>query len=127
MGGNISIDQMAEAVNAALEEYNGVAFDSLKSAIDEGKKAALKDIQSKAPQRTGKYAKSWKAKKMSETTTRYEVTLYSPSRYMLAHLLEHGHANRGGGRTPGRAHLAPAEQHAIEVIEDKLEENLRRG
>ena len=44
--------------------------------------------------------------------------------YQLAHLLEHGHAKRGGGRVSGKSHIAPAEQMGIDQLEDAIEKAL---
>ena len=56
------------------------------------------------------YAKSWTVKKTKETSNSLEVTVHSKNRYQLAHLLEHGHAKRGGGRVSARPHIAKAEE-----------------
>ena len=56
-----------------------------------------KDIAASAPKDTGAYAKSWSVKKTKETSNSLELTVHSKNRYQLAHLLEHGHAKRGGG------------------------------
>ena len=55
-----------------------------------------------------------------------EITVHS-SIPGLPHLLEHGHANRGGGRTSGQAHIAPAEQSGIEQLETEIERCLTNG
>ena len=61
----------------------------------------------------------------SETAYKLEVTVYSPSRYMLAHLLEKGHAVRGGGRAPAKPHIAPAEEAGIKQLEADIERALK--
>ena len=53
--------------------------------------------------------------------------MYSRNRYQLAHLLEFGHAKRGGGRVTGRSHIAPAEQAGIDQLEKDIERSLRHG
>ena len=45
----------------------------------------------------------------------------------LAHLLEFGHAKRGGGRVAARPHIAAAEQAGIESFEQAIERSLRNG
>ena len=82
---------------------------------------------STAPKDTGAYAKSWSVKSTRETSRSLEVTVYSRNRYQLAHLLEFGHAKRGGGRVPGRSHIAPAEQAGIDQLEKDIERSLRHG
>lgn len=52
-------------------------------------------------------------------------TVYSPNRYMLAHLLEKGHAKRGGGRVRAIPHIAPAEQAGIALFESLIEQALK--
>ncbi len=42
----------------------------------------------------------------------------------LAHLLEFGHAKRGGGRVPGKAHIAPAEEKGIRELEQEIQKAL---
>ena len=123
MGKTVSIDGLADAVMEELTEYNKLAGETMKKAVTKAGQTVRKEIQSGAPVRTGKYAKSWTAKKTRESSTRLEVTVYSPSRYMLAHLLEHGHAKRNGGRTRAFPHIAPAE----EAGEKQLEADIIRG
>ena len=123
MGKTVSIDGLADAVMEELTEYNKLAGETMKKAVTKAGQTVRKEIQAGAPVRTGKYAKSWTAKRTKESSTRLEVTVYSPSRYMLAHLLEHGHAKRNGGRTRTFPHIAPAE----ELGEKQLEADIIRG
>ena len=74
---------------------------------------------------TGKYKKSWTVKTTKETSNAMEVVVHSRNRYQLAHLLEFGHAKRGGGRTRAFPHIAPAEAKAAEMLEKEIEEALK--
>lgn len=121
------INGLADAVMEGLEEYADLATDSMKAAVKKAGNTVKGQISATAPERTGKYAKSWRTKTTKESATALEVTVYSPTRYMLAHLLEHGHAKRGGGRVAARPHIAPAEQIGIEELEREIERSLRNG
>lgn len=123
MGKKVSINGLADAVMEELTEYNKLAEETMKKAVTKAGQTVRKEIKAGAPVRSGKYARSWKTKKTKESSRSLEVTVYSPSRYMLAHLLEHGHAKRGGGRTRAFPHIAPAE----EAGEKQLEQDIIRG
>jgi hypothetical protein len=123
-GKNVSIDDMSDAIMNELKEYADLAAADMKDAVKDTAKSVKKDIESSAPVRTGKYKKSWSVKNVNENANSIDVVVHSRNRYQLTHLLEHGHAKRGGGRVAGKPHIAPAEekgrQKLIKVIEEKL-------
>lgn len=124
MGSTVCIDQMADAIMQGLNEYAELATEDMKKAVKAASKTVRKEIQAGAPQKSGAYSKSWAVKTVRETANSLEQTVHSKNRYQLAHLLEHGHAKRGGGRVSGKAHIAPAEQMGIEQLEDAIEKAL---
>ena len=127
MGTKVSVDQLANAVIRELDSYADTTTEGVKAA---GKKVAdtvKKEISATAPVGTGKYAKSWATKTTAENSHALEITVHSRNRYQLAHLLEHGHAKRGGGRVAARQHIAAAEEHGIEELEHEIERSIRNG
>lgn len=126
MSKTVPIGQMAEEISDMLQEYADLAVDEMKSAVKKAGETTKKDIRNTAPG-SGKYAKSWRSKTTKENASSLQVTVYSPSRYRIAHLLEHGHAKRGGGRVEGRPHIAPAEQHAEEELVQDISKALSKG
>lgn len=125
MANGVSIDQMAAEIMKGLTEYADLATDEMKKAVKSAGTSVRKQIQETAPKDTGAYAKSWAAKTTRETANALEVTVYSKNRYQLAHLLEKGHAKRGGGRVSGKPHIAPAEEEGIKKLEREIEVALR--
>ena len=118
------IDNLAKEIMDGLKEYADLATDDVKKAVRKAGNSVRKDISESAPKDTGKYAKSWTVKKTKETSNSLEVTVHSKNRYQRAHLLEHGHAKRGGGRVSARPHIAKAEESAIEVFEKEIDKAL---
>lgn len=120
------IDKLTSAVNKILEEY----ADDVQGNIDEitervgkaGVSALRSESKAKYPDGTGEYAKGWKAQtERGRLST--AVILYNeyPG---LPHLLENGHAKRGGGRVPGRPHIEPVEAELIKQYEQEVLDKL---
>ena len=126
MGKTVKPEQLALEVMKELEEYADLTADVLKKEIQAAGKAAKQQVSQTAPRRTGRYAKSWSVKKVSETSNSMEITVHSKDRYMLTHLLENGHAKRGGGRVAAIPHIAPAEEMAADLLERNIESALGR-
>lgn len=125
MANKVSIDEMSDGIIKELEKYADLAADELKDAVRETAKSVRKDIQSNAPSDTGKYKKSWSVKNMHEDSQSIELVVHSKNRYQIAHLLEHGHAKRGGGRVSARPHIAPAETKGAESLVKTIESKLK--
>lgn len=125
MGNTIKIDKMALTIMQGLTEYADVCTELVKQSVQEVSKKVKKDISSNAPKRTGVYKKSWATKKTEETSTSLTMTVHSKNRYQIAHLLEHGHAKRGGGRVAAIPHIEPAEAAGAILLQQKIERGLK--
>jgi len=119
-----SIDDMASEIMRGLAEYADLADTEMKKAVKKTATAVKNEISANAPKKSGRYKKSWAAKKVKENSHSLEMTVHSKNRYQIAHLLEHGHAKRGGGRVAAIPHIAPAEQHGEEMLTNLIEEAL---
>ena len=124
MGDKCTIDNLAKTIMEGLQEYADVASTDVKAAVRKAGKNVKAEISANAPKRTGAYAKSWAVKTEKETAHSLEVVVHSKNRYQIAHLLEHGHAKRGGGRVAGIPHIAPAEEKAVKQLEEDIVKKL---
>ena len=127
MNRTVSIDEMDSAIMEELEKYAELASDDLKAAVKETAASVRKDIQAGAPVDTGKYKKSWSVKNVHEDYESIDLVVHSRNRYQIAHLLEHGHAKRGGGRVAAKPHIAAAEQRGNEKLVTTIEQKLKGG
>ena len=125
MASTIKINDLANVIMKGLEDYAELAAEEMKEAVKHASSTVRKEIKANAPVDTGKYAKSWTAKKVRETSQTLTMVVHSKNRYQLAHLLEYGHAKRNGGRVEGKAHIAPAEQQGIRQLQEEIERALR--
>lgn len=121
----VTIDNLASAVMEILDKYaddvNVVTDEAVKKVAKAGAQALKGNPGGFGG--SGKYSSGW--------TTKYEGgrlysknTIYNGKTPGLPHLLEKGHAKRGGGRAPGRAHIAPVEQEIIKSFEEAIEQGV---
>ena len=124
MSRTVSIDKLADAIEDEFNSYPKKATEEVKEAVKDASSFVKSEIQMNAPVRTGAYKKSWAVKKLSETPDKLVLSVHSKTHYRLTHLLEKGHAKRGGGRVAAQPHIAPAEEKGIKKLEDLIEKNL---
>ena len=120
-----SIDNLASEVMKGLNEYAELADVSMKKAVRKTATAVKNEISANAPKKSGRYRKSWATRKTKENSHTLEMTVHSKDRYQIAHLLEHGHAKRGGGRVAAIPHIAPAEEIGAEQLEQDILQALK--
>lgn len=121
MGSRISVSDLARAVNEAMNEYRDLTEQALKSAVTEVAKETKDIAKENSPSLSGRYKKGWAT---TDASGQISVTVYNRARPGLTHLLEKGHAKRGGGRVSGIPHIAPAEEHAVSELETKIRREL---
>ena len=121
----MKVSELANEIERELTLQMETSTQVVKSSIKQVAKEVKEDIQANAPVgASGKYAGSWRTKATEETPTSISYTVYATKKgYPLAHLLEFGHAKRGGGRTRAFPHIKHAEDRGAE----RLEEMIRRG
>ena len=124
MSRRVTSNQLASEIMNALKEYKEVTDDVVKQAVNTVSEETKKMVQSASPTDSGGYKKGWTAKKMKDSASKTEVVVYNRSKPGLTHLLEKGHAKRGGGRVSGKPHIAPAEENGVQLLENLIEEAL---
>ena len=119
-----SVDDLADLVMDGLCEYSDLADTVMKKAVRKTATSVKNEISANAPVKSGRYKKSWTTKKVKENSHSLEITVHSKDRYQIAHLLEHGHAKRNGGRVAAIPHIAPAEENGADMLESLIKKEL---
>lgn len=120
-----NVDGLADAVMEGLRKYAGAVSTDIKEAAKKTAQECAKELKATSPRKTGSYAKGWKVKKAFENSASARYTVYNATDYQLTHLLEKGHAKRNGGRVAPVVHISPAEEEAIEAMEQRAKEACR--
>lgn len=126
MAKRIPIDRLSAEINKILTEYGDEVQENVTEATAKVTKAGVKAIRSNARSTfggSGKYAKGWTSK-FEKGRLSSQGIIYNGQVPGLPHLLEHGHANRNGGRTAGKPHIAPVEQKIIEDFTREVEKGI---
>jgi hypothetical protein len=103
-----------------MNEYVKGIDDKVDRAADQVGKETVAMLKQTSPKKTGRYAKGWRVKKNGRQ--RY---VYNAVKPQLTHLLEHGHAKRGGGRVRAYVHIKPAEEAAAKRFVELTSEAIK--
>lgn len=130
------IDGDPEKLIEALEEYTLEISEEIAKAQNKISRNARKKLAETAPYRDADEAKhyrdEWQIKReYTGHLADQKLTIHNKSKYRLTHLLEHGHAMRGGvGRVAPRVHIEPIEKEINEQFQEAVKkaiENHKKG
>lgn len=120
----IQITDLADSITNQLGLYARDKQDKIGEMIADVAKESIKMLKEKSPKKSpkkpGKYAKSWKIKKLNKKTIIYNEIGH------LTHLLEHGHLIKATGeRTRAFIHIKPVEDYVIKTVTKETERILK--
>lgn len=118
------IDKFSAAIHDILAEYGEDISENVGAAVAAVTKKGAQAVKqnSRAPfGGTGEYAAGWTSRiDTGRMSTQGVIYNKKPG---LPHLLENGHAKRGGGRVSGRVHIKPVEETMIAEFEKAVKES----
>ena len=122
---NVDINRLAGTIRTTLNTYSRQIVDGVEKAADETVKEMVKETKQRPKGRfsTGQYARAI-ASQVGENTisARSRIWYVKAPRYRVTHLINNGHAIRGGGHYSGDKHVTKATDHAIERFETRVRE-----
>ncbi len=119
MNTRCTIDDMGHIIEKEYEHFVDLTTEEVKKICKEVADDVCEKIKETAPVDTGKYKKSWSVDETSKSRQGASYTVHA-GQYQLTHLLENGHAKRGGGRTRSFPHISVGEELAITEIKQRI-------
>lgn len=126
----IGIDSLGKEIAKMMEEYASEVAADIKAEARVVAKETVKELKKTSPDgpgsRKGHYKDGWASKVETENAVSIGIQIYNKKKPGLTHLLEKGHAKRGGGRVEGIPHIGPVEKQAVKDYEKRLKGRLSR-
>lgn len=123
------VDKLSAEIKGILSEYQvevtGVVTEAVKKVTTAGAKALRAQSREtfQTHSKTKPYYKGWRSTLATGEKSAQGI-IYNKDVPGLPHLLEYGHANRGGGRTPGRVHIKLIEDQVVRDFTKEVERGL---
>lgn len=125
MSSVIKVNEFDKAISGLLEGYEEEVTTIVAEETEKAIKYAVKELKANSPKKSGKYASSWKQKTEKKRLST-EAVAYNEKHYRITHLLEFGHAKRGGGRTGGKVEPRPHIEKVNDATMRMLEEGISK-
>ncbi len=124
------IENLDAVIGEILTEYADDVNKGLQAAVPKVAKITQQEVKAASPvskytEYKGRYKKGWTATEMTINRMEADYVIHNRTDGQLTHLLEKGHVLKRGGRrvgtVPAQVHIAPAEEHAIKMMEEAVE------
>ena len=106
-----------------LTAYSEALVTEADNAAKRSAKRLMSKLKATSPKDTGDYAKDWTVKEIeSKTGGPSSYVVHNKDNYRLTHLLEYGHATKGGTeRVKAQPHIEPARDDEEKKFLEELE------
>lgn len=120
----ISVNQFAAEMRLTMTEISKLTMEAHKNAVNVTTNTTLKATRDRSPVKTGKYKRGWNSRGLQGGTVNYGRIVYNGPKYMLTHLLQHGH----GGPHPARAfpHI-PSDDETEKIYIENLRKEIAKS
>ena len=109
-----------------LKQYGDKVYGIGKVAAQSAGRAAVSELKSTSPAKTGKYAKGWTHKHESDGLTKYTEIVYNRGKHSsVSHLLEKPHTTGYGGHYPSKADHTGQIASVEEKYREKFMEDIK--
>lgn len=129
--GEVRVGDFSKAFGKELIKYTKYVEESIAETTEELAKNAVKELKAASKENFEErsdrtYHKGWGVSNES-VRHRSRMIIHHKTKPGLPHLLEHGHAQVGGGRVAGRVHIKPIEDKLIQDYEENVIAIIERG
>lgn len=139
MSNKVKPENFSREIQMILNSYKNDVTDELKETADSLAKEAKATVASRSPvstksvnigkgrvQEPGAYKNGWKINR--RTGVNFIDIKINNKYYQLTHLLEFGHAKKGGmGRTKAIPHIRKTEQEYIQKLQNEMRNKIKGG
>lgn len=116
------------AIMKELETYSNDLVERINVSSKKCANKLKREIQENSPKKTGSYKKGWRVKQVYKSHTLSQYVVHNATNYQLTHLLEFGHAVKGGTeRVKPIPHIAPAEEKVVGEFMNEVEKAVKEA
>ncbi len=132
MASNINIDQLANEITQAVQEYTQDVSEGIELTVDDVATQVLMETAMRAPhsdsETGGEYARSFvKTNKSLKSHGYRKYVIWNKKHHRRVHLLEFGHAKVNGGRVRAYPHMVPAYEKYAPQLETRIKRVIQNG